>query len=113
MNSDLVAILLEKRLLFCVLNMHIKQCEFFNGTLQVLPLYYVGMVYRFTGVFHLVEFTETKTVAVISSSWLVNNDKCCYSTSLDASKIAQLARRHVSPAVEWEIFDIRIKKTAG
>lgn len=78
-----------------------------------MPLNYACMLYRFTEVFHLVEFTETKTVAVISSSWLVGHNKCCYSTSLDASKVAQLARRHVSPAAEWEIFVIRIKKTTG
>lgn len=59
------------------------------------------------------EFTDTKTVAVISSSWLLDKNRCCYSTSLDANKVAQLARRHVPPAMEWEIFDIRIKKTAG
>lgn len=70
-------------------------------------------VFCSTGVFHLVEFTDTKTVDVISSSWLVGNNKCCYSTSLDSSKVAQLARRHVPPAIEWQIFDIRIKKTAG
>lgn len=67
----------------------------------------------FTGVFHLIEFTESKTAAVISSAWVFDDNKCCYPSSWDPSKVAQFAKRHTQPKSDWEVFDIRIKKTTG
>jgi hypothetical protein len=58
------------------------------------------------GVFHLIEFTESKTASVISSVWVVNDNRCCYPTKWAPGKVAQSARRYVKPHNDWEVFDI-------
>ena len=73
-------------------------------------LFFAGII---SEVFLLVEFTESKTVDVITSAWLVDRDKCCYPGSWSTTKVAHEAKRHSQPGNEWEIYDIRIKKTAG
>jgi hypothetical protein len=49
------------------------------------------------GVIHLIKFTESKTVSIISSVWVVNGNRCCHLTKLALGKEAQSARKHVQP----------------
>jgi hypothetical protein len=64
------------------------------------------------GVFHLVEFTESETAAVISSEWMIDGDTCCY-PKWHENKVKLAAKKHVCPGENWELFSVRVKITRG
>lgn len=69
-------------------------------------------VLLFSGVFHLVEFTDSKTAAVVSSEWMIGKESCCYPKWQD-KKVKLAALKHVIPEDSWEIFSVRIVITKG
>jgi hypothetical protein len=64
-------------------------------------------------VFHLVEFIQSKTAAVVSSVWMLGNQKCCYPVNYSDSKVISAVKKQIQPNSQWEVFDVRIVLTKG
>lgn len=67
----------------------------------------------FVGLFHLIEFTQSKTAAVVTSEWMIGKTKCCYPVHFSDSKVISSVRKHLRPCDQWEVFDVRIVRTKG
>lgn len=80
-----------------------------------LPLMYeyINALLVFVGVFHVIEFTESKTAAVVSSVWMFGNTRCCYPKWKDDAKIINATKRHMPPQIDWEVFDVKVVMTRG
>ena len=74
-----------------------------------------AVLFLFIEVYHVVEFTQTNTVSVVSSLWMLGSDKCCYPPKSygNNKKVNKSARMHVGPEDNWDVYDVRKIKTKG
>lgn len=64
--------------------------------------------------FGVVEFTDSKTVAVIPVSWFVGSgEETCYWPEGNASKAAKLVQNGNTPDTSWKKYKIRVLGRAG
>ena len=61
--------------------------------------------------FALVEFGNNEGVSLVSSSWLLGNDKCYWPVPDD--DVRKLASKHASVKENWVLCSCRILATAG
>jgi hypothetical protein len=68
-----------------------------------------------SGYFHLVEFIVGRSTFVISSEWMLGNDKCCWPSKWKhkPSKVQEAVKSHCKPGKNWQIYDVRILYTGG
>ena len=61
------------------------------------------------------EFLESKTVAVVSSHWIIGPTKCCWPVKWkDGSmKIFHAVKSHIDPGNDWQVFTVRIMTSGG
>lgn len=65
------------------------------------------------GRFLLVEFLETKDVAVIPSSWLVRKDKALWPPYQSSIRLNNAVRNSDSPSTEWTKYSVKIIYESG
>lgn len=73
----------------------------------------MSCVCYFVELFHLIEFTKSKTAAVVTSEWMFGKTKCSYPSHFSDSKVISSVKKHLRPCDKWELFDVRIVLTRG
>jgi len=80
---------------------------------QLASHLFVACCCDFVEVYHLIEFTKSQTVAVISSNWMIGTDKCFYPVGYSDGKVIAAAKKHQKPNDEWEMFNLKVVVTKG
>jgi hypothetical protein len=61
--------------------------------------------------FAIVEFVEDKSVAVVSTNWLTEDNLCCWPTK--SIGIEKLVKERVQPGANWNKYAVRVLKKYG
>ena len=64
----------------------------------------------------IVEFTDDKSVAVVSTNWLsvnVDHDVCCWPPLSKAKTVEKLVKEQAEPASDWMKFSVRVLHRYG
>lgn len=62
----------------------------------------------------VIEFTDEETVEVVSTKWLIDDNRSCYWPNCFSKKITKLLASHFDPlkdvdkAVVWQIYQCRV-----
>lgn len=63
--------------------------------------------------FHIIEFTQHKEVAVVPDNWLAQDTLCLWPPFKSASTVTKLVKARAIPGQEWQTYDVRSLGTFG
>lgn len=63
--------------------------------------------------FAIVEFTDDKSVAVISTNWLSDNNMCCWPATAKPSAVEKFVKERIEPGASWTEFGVRVMRKYG